>query len=1309
MRRNRGFPSSGMLASHAPGTVASHGRNIQSRNYEDTLYLNAIRSTTTSNTYDNEAVNWRLGRLRSTQVTTTRTGMAAQTRSSAFEYNATTGLLEVEKIQPGGSASQQLSTFYEYENGNVVSTRTCSGDVVDAQCRTLSAVGLRFRPASAETVRRYSRTEYAGGVFPLRTREPFYNGQSAGEGGASEVVTMDVVRDLLGNPTRTTDANSFVAVASYDAFGRKYFEGNSSGASSTVTRQWCPSSLCPTASGIGARYVVTVTSANGAASWTYFDALDREVLSLAKGFSGAAGATRYIAIRKTYDEQGRPKSVSEPYFSSAPGASAGVPSSGSVYWTTTQYDALGRSIRTDHPNGTSTDIVYHGRVVTRTLPVNKLLVRETKTEQSNYLGELESVQDHLGSFVEYERDALGNITTTRRLAGGISIESTAQYDVLGRREELHDPDTGSWFTTYNAAGEVVRHASASTCVASRYDARGRLWKRDDYANATCSGIAPSTATWLFDTAVRGWGKLDTVTTVDFDLVTARMERYDAIGRTNRVETTVGADTYVERLTFDALGRPMQSFFSGTQIPEQGELVEYDAHGYSYRMRDAMNGTSGRILHETTQRNARGQVTEERRADSASLVSSRSYEPATGRLLSIVTPDLQNLTYEYDPLGNLSERWDLSVGTYVREVMTYDALQRLTRTDYLNAVGGTLSSNAHTYDPMGNLTPVGVVSYGVKPSSCLPSDSTPGPGALAVLNATQFCYDSRGNRTRQFDGSVSKQTVTYTPYEQVREVRSTVSSARTVRYHYGAERQRLRRLDYTNDTAAGTPTTANTVGNAEILVRAGSTTREVRRNLGPVIRSRTIASSAVVLSSEERFVFTDAQGSPHRITNAQGTVPTAGRMRFAAFGRRASPIEGLPLSVTAIFSFPDTQTRMGYTGHEQADPVGLIHMNGRMYDPLVGRFLQADPLVQDPGNLQSLNRYSYVLNNPFAYTDPTGYWGRREQGYLRTAVAIGIAVWTGVWIGGAVSAGTITTAQAAGLAAAGGAASGAVATGAMRGALIGAFSGFVGYQIGTAFIGVEGSLGHVAAHATLGGITTHLNGGKFGHGFVSAGMSAGLAPYLDTGNTFTSALGHAIVGGTTSVISGGKFANGAITASFEYAFNKAAHNQRDKASVTVIEGAGIVGHATPDSATLAAYRYHDAAYKSLKPGRELLGAIVGLESQNGVQYYFTSTVEVDADQFDVDLAVNVRSGARGKTVWLFHSHPPAGSNPFLFSPADGTMALNMPFAVRMPNGDAQVLSNDDVRQQRSQERSISKRLTMPYVGRSLCPGGKPCLP
>ena len=79
---------------------------------------------------------------------------------------------------------------------------------------------------------------------------------------------------------------------------------------------------------------------------------------------------------------------------------------------------------------------------------------------------------------------------------------------------------------------------------------------------------------------------------------------------------------------------------------------------------------------------------------------------------------------------------------------------------------------------------------------------------------------------------------------------------------------------------------------------------------------------------------------------------------------------------------------GYTGHEHLlEEMGLINMNGRMYDPNLGRFLSPDNYIQSPGNPQNYNRYSYCLNNPLKYTDPSGEkWSYKQ--WLLASVGLG---------------------------------------------------------------------------------------------------------------------------------------------------------------------------------------------------------------------------------------------------------------------------------------------------------------------------------
>lgn len=86
------------------------------------------------------------------------------------------------------------------------------------------------------------------------------------------------------------------------------------------------------------------------------------------------------------------------------------------------------------------------------------------------------------------------------------------------------------------------------------------------------------------------------------------------------------------------------------------------------------------------------------------------------------------------------------------------------------------------------------------------------------------------------------------------------------------------------------------------------------------------------------------------------------------------------------------TKRGYTGHEHLEGAGLIHMNGRVYDPDIGRFLSPDPFIPQPTFSQSYNRYSYVLNNPLSYTDPSGYQEEIEEIAIRGTRTKSYDVW-----------------------------------------------------------------------------------------------------------------------------------------------------------------------------------------------------------------------------------------------------------------------------------------------------------------------------
>ena len=114
--------------------------------------------------------------------------------------------------------------------------------------------------------------------------------------------------------------------------------------------------------------------------------------------------------------------------------------------------------------------------------------------------------------------------------------------------------------------------------------------------------------------------------------------------------------------------------------------------------------------------------------------------------------------------------------------------------------------------------------------------------------------------------------------------------------------------------------------------------------------------------------TDYLGSILAITNNAGALEET--HSFDAWGRKRNPSDWS--SIQAIDDdFTSTITDRGFTGHEHLDAFGLINMNGRLYDPVLGRMLSPDNFIQSPGSPMGMNRYMYANNNPLKFTDPSG--------------------------------------------------------------------------------------------------------------------------------------------------------------------------------------------------------------------------------------------------------------------------------------------------------------------------------------------------
>ena len=115
-----------------------------------------------------------------------------------------------------------------------------------------------------------------------------------------------------------------------------------------------------------------------------------------------------------------------------------------------------------------------------------------------------------------------------------------------------------------------------------------------------------------------------------------------------------------------------------------------------------------------------------------------------------------------------------------------------------------------------------------------------------------------------------------------------------------------------------------------------------------------------------YPLTDALGSTDAVADEHGTV--AERDYYDSWGQRSTP-DGLPLAQPTLFQ---SLVSAGFTSQDHDDNLALINMQGRLYDPALGRFLSADPIIGNPAFSQSWNAYSYVNNSPLNFTDPSGF-------------------------------------------------------------------------------------------------------------------------------------------------------------------------------------------------------------------------------------------------------------------------------------------------------------------------------------------------
>ncbi|KZN53727.1 hypothetical protein N474_19340 [Pseudoalteromonas luteoviolacea CPMOR-2] len=1144
----------------------------------------SAKSVTTENTYGLSVLEKRYGRLETTTVTTKVPNMPVLERTSNFTYydenHDSRYMLKSETIGKGLGCDIELTTEHSYDEfGNKAQIATTNSGCNDIDKET------RYRRHVIDNDGRYAKyTEQWSSKNPSLKMQ-------------SEVVLS---RNAFGDPVKVQDVHGVVVEKIYDQFGGEVGQYKSTGAQSLSYLSYC-------SDGEGCAAQLNQEVNGELVEVQYLDKMGRAYHTSKIDMTG-----QWLTNKLSFDLYGRTVEVTE----------AGTQR------VDTQYDVLGRTSIINNPNsGTTTTIEYSGMKSTTTI-AGAGIVDQIKNVTKNILGQVVSSDENGGQAVHFTYYANGQKKDVHSSAedstNSLLIEFS--YDNLGRKLSQKDANRGTWSYSYNAFGDLITQTDARGVVlTNEYDGFARKIKQ---SQTTPNGFVGNegVSEWHYGTSS---DDVHLLLTENQSNDWQRNYYYDTFGRTAAMLTSLDGTNHCEsKVAFNTISNDLRIVDASLKDPVKSKCViqqtAYDEYGrialqfddyrrlnsgsseyieargvafeYAYSQvvakTEAREGGQGQNYYRIIDTNERGQVVEYQKGNVTMAVG---YD-AKGMVSSIFSKShtyIQSDSYKFDSVGNLVARSQLGMS---ERTYHYDSLNRVLGVNNVDlfkySASGNLEEKAdyrihetaqcsgsnveiiakwdqnygENSEPLHALTSRNKLSGNVCSAAGNASNNQGGFAQIDfdAINQTKndetFTYDANGNETSVKEGTLSIRSIKYSARNKAVEIRG---KDEIVKFSYDANNRRFKRVDSEN--------TIYYVGALQLTVPSDTAKESViNRYIGNDAQQTYYGTG----QSKTKWMFTDHQGSTIAITNSENKLLK--RYAYDIFGKQSDVVE-TQAEIDANYAQEATLTIFdsvssnfkAYTGHEPISLGGekrILHMNGRLYDSETGRFMQADPFVQAPTNTQNYNAYSYVLNNPLSYTDPSGYLFKKLGSFVKkywkviaaAALAVvtygaasswlmanGFATMTTVGTGwGAMCVNTLSFTGSMLAGAASGFVAGAVSTGTLKGAVKGAISGAVFGGVGYGQHGLQwAKTTQIAAHAVTGGILSHLQGGKFGHGFINAGFMKGVGKFTaaKVDSQFGATAVQAIAGGTVSRLTGGKFANGAVTSAIQFIVNEYSQN------------------------------------------------------------------------------------------------------------------------------------------------------------------------
>ena len=741
--------------------------------------------------------------------------------------------------------------------------------------------------------------------------------------------------DAFGNPGRETDWLGHDTWYTYNAWGTLTQAVHPDGTVESLSRMWSPS-------GEPGTFKVTRTVTGQPMELEWFDALGREVRRAQKRFDGSL---QYVST--VYDQRGLVYRESLPY------------KSGAVQWNTYTYDFYGRPVQMLEVDGHKKLWSYSGTSTTTTENgISSTCVTDAE-------GNVVSVTDGGGSIAyALRRDGQPQSVSVTPAGGGQAVVTSFQYDAFGRRTAIIDPSAGTRTDSYtnNTDGSSsIAHTGPEGTVSTSYDRFGRVTGiiRPQFCTSYIYGTNLSSSSYgqlLSEASTNG---------------TSRNCTYDTFGRVASETEYADASHWLSRTYSYGAGSRVASVSYATQAG----TITTEQYGYSNGHNTMMQLPDGRVVFSLTAENDLGQPTG---VTTGGVERSYGYT-STGlasyrRIRKANTAGyLQDFSYTYNAQNqNMTSRTDAIMES--TESFQYDSQNRLT-----SAMQSWVSSESGTGIPMGFEYGTAYTSYDGRGNVMRRSHDGLFDWYGEYSNATDP-YKLSGTDWMQSSGDANTNygAVSITSFDRPASVAHATGMGDGIVFTYGSDGERVKMdLDAPEEGYQISRWHLGGVYEKDEYPSGSGETDVERLWLGGSAYSAPMAyikrgGGAWTLYNIGR----DVHGSITEVMDYDGNVLE--QYRYDPWGvQMCADTLSVPADTLVLAPLLTRAGRSkyvgsrGWCGHEHLYGYGLINMNARIYDPMTGRFLSPDPLIQDPASTANFNRYAYCLNNPLKYTDPSG--------------------------------------------------------------------------------------------------------------------------------------------------------------------------------------------------------------------------------------------------------------------------------------------------------------------------------------------------